>query len=222
VTAGTLPANLVAHPCEELLSGAIKVLLAMDLDLVRGALISLLSRNRDIEVVAALKCDDQVVRTALRERPDVVVVDVDVSWASSLTVVRELRRSLPDCQIVAMTAAKPAGLVWRLLAAGVLGVIGKNVPAALLFEAIRGAAKRELVVDVNLAVAALTMEPNPMTPRELEVLGMAAGGASGPEIAKHLYLSAGTVRNYFSKVIKKTRARSTMDAVRIAREFDWI
>jgi two-component system response regulator DesR len=90
-----------------------------------------------------------------------------------------------------------------------------------LLEAIRGAAKGELVVDVNLAVAALAVEPNPLTPRELEVLRLAADGASGPEIAERLHLSEGTVRNYLSSAIGKTGARNRVEAWRIARERDW-
>jgi two-component system response regulator DesR len=200
----------------------IKVLLAEDLDLLRSALVSLLSDEEDIEVVAALKCNDKVTQVAVRLRPDVVVVDVDLPCTNGLTTVRELRRRLPETQIVALAAAKPAGLVQRLLAADVLGAVDKNAPAARLLEAIRGAAKGELVVDVNLAVAALAVEPNPLTPRELEVLRLAAEGASGPEIAEQLHLSPGTVRNYLSKVINKTCARTRVDAVRIAREAGWI
>jgi two-component system response regulator DesR len=201
---------------------SIKVLLAEDLDLLRSALVSLLSEEEDIEVVAALKCNDNVVQVALRLRPDVIVVDVDLPCTNGLSTVRDLRRRLPETQIVALAAAKPAGLVQRLLAADVLGAVDKNAPAARLLEAIRGAAKGELVVDVNLAVAALAVEPNPLTPRELEVLRLAADGASGPEIAARLHLSPGTVRNYLSKVINKTCARTRVDAVRIAREAGWI
>jgi two-component system response regulator DesR len=203
-------------------AGTIKVLLAEDMDLLRSALVSLLSDEEDIEVIAALKLNDKVVHVALRLRPDVIVIDVDLPATSSLAMVRDLRKRLPDTQIVALAAAKPAGLVQRLLAADVLGAVDKNAPATRLLEAIRGVAKGELVVDVNLAVAALAVEPNPLTPRELEVLRLAADGASGPEIAEQLHLSPGTVRNYLSKVISKTCARTRVDAVRIARESGWI
>jgi two-component system response regulator DesR len=203
-------------------STSIKVLLAEDLDLLRSALVSLLSDEEDIEVVAALKCNDKVTQVAMRLRPDVVVVDVDLPCTNGLATVRDLRRRLPETQIVALAAAKPAGLIQRLLAADVLGAVDKGAPAARLLEAIRGAAKGELVVDVNLAVAALAVEPNPLTPRELEVLRLASDGASGPEIAEQLHLSPGTVRNYLSKVINKTCARTRVDAVRIAREAGWI
>jgi two-component system response regulator DesR len=207
---------------DEVETTRIKVLLAEDLDLLRSALVSLLSDEQDIEVVADLRCSDKVIAVAMHLRPDVAVIDVDLPSTSGLTTVKELRKRLPEIQIVALAPAKPAGLVQRLLAADVLGAVDKNAPAARLLQAIRGAAKGELVVDVNLAVAALAVEPNPLTPRELEVLRLAADGSSGPEIAAALHLSPGTVRNYLSKVINKTCARTRVDAVRIAKEAGWI
>lgn len=200
----------------------IRVLLIEDMDLMRGALVSLLSHEDDIEVVADLKCDDKVVSAALRLRPDVVVVDIDLSGGQGLTMVRELRRRMPDCQIVALAAAKPVGLLQRLLAAEVWGAVDKNAPAGRLLQAIRTVAEGERVVDANLAAAALSAELSPFTPRELQVLRLAADGASGREIAERLSLSNGTVRNYLSKVMTKTYARNRIDAIRIAREAGWL
>src|SRR5207244_6983723 len=139
-----------------------------------SALVSLLSEEADITVVAAVKCNERVAQLAVRLRPDVVVVDVDLPGTIGLTTVRELRERLPETRIVALTAAKPAGLVQRLLATDVLGAVDKNAPATRLIEAIRGVAQGELVVDANLVVAALAVEPNPLTPRELDVLRLAA------------------------------------------------
>lgn len=209
-----MPALLPGFRC-------IKVLLAVDMDLLRSALVTLLSDEDDIEVVADLKCHDKVVLAALPLRPDVAVVDVDMPCSHGLSTVRELRRTLPKCQVVALTAAKPA-VVQTVLAADVLGAVDKNAPAERLVQAIRGVATGELVVDVNLAVAALAVGPNPFTPRELEVLRLAADGASAPEIAKRLSLAKGTVRNYLSKVIGKTGARTRIDAIRIVREAGWL
>jgi two-component system response regulator DesR len=200
----------------------IRVLLVEDMELIRGALVTLLSHEDDIEVVADVRCDDKVVPAALRLRPDVVVVDIDLSGGQGLTMVRELRRRMPDCQIVALAAAKPAGLLQRLLAAEVRGAVDKNAPARRLLWAIRTVAEGERVVDANLAVAALSVELSPFTPRELQVLRLAADGASGREIANRLSLSNGTVRNYLSKVMTKTCARNRVDAVRIAREAGWL
>jgi two-component system response regulator DesR len=200
----------------------IRVLLVEDMDLMRGALVTLLSQEDDIEVVADVKCDDKVVSAALRLHPDVVVVDIDLSGEQGLTMVRELHRRIPDCQIVALAAAKPAGLLQRLLTAEVRGAVDKNAPAGRLLWAIRTVAEGERVVDANLAVAAFSAELSPFTPREQQVLRLAAEGASGREIANRLSLSNGTVRNYLSKVMTKTCARNRIDAIRIARAAGWL
>ncbi|MBE1464255.1 two-component system response regulator DesR [Kibdelosporangium phytohabitans] len=202
--------------------GVIRVLLVVDMDLLRDALATLLSDQHDMEVVADLKCDDNVVPIAARMRPDVVVIDVDQPCTRGLTMVPELRARMPHAQVVALAAARPPGLVQRALTAEVLGLVDKNASAQRLLTAIRGAARGSQVVDVNLAVAALAAGPNPFTPRELQVLRLAADGASGPEIATRLSLSKGTVRNYLSKVMSKTCARTRIDAIRIVREAGWL
>lgn len=202
--------------------GVIRVLLVVDMDLLRDALATLLSDQHDMEVVADLKCDNNVIPIAARIRPDVVVIDVDQPCTSGLAMVSELRARMPHTQVVALAAAKPAGLVQRALTAEVLGLVDKNASAERLLAAIRGAARGSQVVDVNLAVAALAAGPNPFTPRELQVLRLAADGASGPEIATRLSLSKGTVRNYLSKVMSKTCARTRIDAIRIVREAGWL
>jgi two-component system response regulator DesR len=217
-----LPANQVPHPRDRPDLESINVLLVEDRELLRGALVSLLSREPDIHVVCARPCDDELAAVVLRLLPDVVVVDIDTPVTGGLATVTDLRRQLPACQIVVLTAARPAALLRGLFTADVLGVVDRNAPAARLLEAIRGAAKGELVVDLHLAIAALAAEPSPLTARELDVLCLAAQGDSGPEIAARLNLSPGTVRNYLSKVITKTRARTMSDAVRIARDSGWI
>jgi two-component system response regulator DesR len=200
----------------------IRVLLIEDMDLVRDALVTLLSEQSDIEVVADLKCDDSVVAVAMRLRPNVAVIDTDLPCTKGLTRVLELRDSVPECQVVALAVAKPAGLLQRVLAAEVRGAVDKNAPSARLLDAIRGAAAGRQMVDTGLAVSALSAGPSPFTPRELEVLRLVADGASGAEIAERLSLSNGTVRNYLSKVILKTGARTRIDAIRIARESGWL
>ena len=203
-------------------SAVIRVLLVVDMDLLRDALVTLLSEQKDMEVVADLRCDENVVPIACRTRPDVVVIDVDQPCGRGLAVVPELRARLQQAQVVALSAAKSPGLVQRALTAEVLGLVDKNTSADQLLLAIRGAARGSQVVDVNLAVAALSAGPNPFTARELQVLRLAADGASGPEIASRLSLSKGTVRNYLSKVMSKTCARTRIDAIRIVREAGWL
>jgi two-component system response regulator DesR len=198
------------------------VLLAEDMDLLRTALVSLLSDEEDIEVIADLKCDQQAVSVAMRLRPDVAVISADLPDNKGLRTVHELRKRLPECQIVALTVRRPAGLLKRLLAADVSALIDKNAPAARLLHAIRGVAGGETVIDANLVIAALSAGSSPFTPRELAVLRLAAEGASGPEIAKQLSLSPGTVRNYLSNAMNKTGARTRIDAIRIATESGWL
>lgn len=201
---------------------SIRVLLAEDMDLLRTALVSLLSDEEDIEVIADLKCNQKAVSVALRLRPDVAVIAADLPDRHGLTTVQELRRRLPECQIVALTVTRPPGLLNRLLAADVSGMIDKNAPANQLLHAIRGVADGGTVIDAKLVVAALSASRNPFTPREQHVLRLAAGGASGPEIAKRLSLSPGTVRNYLSNAMNKTGARNRIDVIRIATESGWL
>lgn len=200
----------------------ISVLLVVDMDLLRDALVTLLSDQHDMEVVADLKCDDKVVAVASRIRPAVAVIDMEEPGTPALKLVRQFRDCLPTTQVVALVSAKPPGLVQQVLAEEVLGVVDKHTSAERLLQAIRGVAKGTQVIDVNLAVAALSAGPNPFTPRELQVLRLAADGASGPEIASRLSLSKGTVRNYLSKVMNKTCARTRIDAIRIVREAGWL
>jgi two-component system response regulator DesR len=200
----------------------ISVLLVVDMDLLRDALVTLLSDQHDMEVVADLKCDDNVVPVAARLQPAVAVIDIEHPGARSLQLVHEFRSQMPSTQVVALASAKPPGLVQQVLTADVLGVVDKHTSAERLLHAIRGVARGCQVVDVNLAVAALSAGPNPFTPRELQVLRLAADGASGPEIAVRLSLAKGTVRNYLSKVMNKTCARTRIDAIRIVREAGWL
>jgi two-component system response regulator DesR len=210
------------HRLERTETRSIRVLLAEDMDLLRTALVSLLSEEEDMEVIADLKCYRKVASVALELRPDVAVVAADLPHMRGLHAVAELRRQLPECQIVALTVTRPPGLLRRLLTADVQGLIDKNAPAARLLAAIRGVAGGGTMIDANLVVAALAADPNPFTPREAHVLKLAAHGASGPEIARTLSLSPGTVRNYLSNAMTKTGARTRIDAIRIATESGWL
>lgn len=212
-SAGDLPGTLGSQ--------TITVVLAENMNLLRCALTSLLGAEADLQVIAAVECDRGLVNTVQRLRPTVVVVDVDEPFDQCVAAVEELHRRAPHTPIVALAEAKPP-IVRRLLTIPVSSAIDRNKPPARLLEAIRAAAGGHQVVDVGLAVAALAMKPNPLTAQEIEVLRRAAGGATGPEIARQMHLSQGTVRNYLSKVAIKTAARGRVDAVRIAREAGWL
>jgi two-component system response regulator DesR len=197
-------------------------MLAEDMGLLRTALASLLSEEHDMEVVADLACDKKVVPAAARLDPDVVVVAADPPENHGVHAVTELRRTLPECRIVALIAAPPPAVLRRLLAAGVQGLIDKNGPATRLLTVIRGVAGGDTMMEANHVLAALSADRNPFTPREAHVLRLVASGASGPEIARRLSLSPGTVRNYLSNAMTKTGARTRIDAIRIATESGWL
>lgn len=202
-------------------SKTITLVLAENMNLLRCALTSLLAAQADLDVIAAEACDGTLVDTVRRLNPTVVVADVDEPFDQCVAAVEELHRRVPQVPIVALAGAKPA-IVRRLLTIPVSSAIDRNKPPSRLLEAIRAAAGGHQVVDVSLAVAALAMKPNPLTAQEVEVLRRAAGGATGPEIARQMHLSQGTVRNYLSKVAIKTSARGRVDAVRIAQEAGWL
>lgn len=201
----------------------IRILLVADVGLMGAALASLLSEQRDLDVAGVLATSDSdVLPIIVGMRPDVVVVDVDGSPTRGLELVGHIRSRVPTCPVVALATARPAGLVRRLLATGVRGAVDRAAPAHRLLDAIRGTAAGELVVDTHLAMAALTAMDNPLSRREMDVLRLAAEGATGPEIANRLFLSPGTVRNHLSSVLTKIGARNRADAVRIAGESGWL
>lgn len=198
---------------------AITVLVAVQMGMLRHALVNVLSEQGDIEVVAAVENNAAVAQVGGRVQPDVMVIEVG---KPELATLRQLRAQLPRTPIVALVAARPTGLLTGLLDIAAVGAVDKNGPTSRLLDAVRGAAKGELVVDATLAMAAVTAKPNPLTARERDVLRLAANGATGPEIAIHLHLAHGTVRNYLSNAIAKTGAQTRIDAVRIAQDAGWL
>ncbi|MFD1936386.1 MULTISPECIES: response regulator transcription factor [Nonomuraea] len=201
----------------------IRVLLAEDQHVIRGALVALLGLEEDIEVVAAVESGDAVLAAALAHRPDVAVLDIDMPGTiDGLEAAGELRAKLPACRTLMLTAYGKPGHLRRALGAQVDGFVLKTAPPEELTAAIRKVAGGQRVLDPSLAVTAWDLADNPLTPREADVLRMAAGGAEAPEIAAQLYLSAGTVRNYLTTIVAKLNARNRTDAARIARESGWI
>jgi two-component system response regulator DesR len=182
----------------------------------------LLSGEDDIEVVAAMGLNDRVVPTIVRHRPDVAVLDVEVGGPEMFTVARELHKRLPECRLIVLMTARRPGLVVRALDIPVAGAVDTNAQPRRLLATIRQVAKGKKVIDPTLAVAAVSVADNPLTPREFTVLDLAASGASPSEIAEQLFLTRGTVCNYLSRIIGKLGARSRIDAIRIAREAGWI
>jgi len=200
----------------------IKVLLAEDMHMVRGALVALLSLEPDIEVVAQVASGDDILPAAQRCQPTVAVIDIDLPGMDGLTAAGELREKLPDVRVLILTSLGRPGTLRRALSVRVGGFLLKDAPAAELADAIRGVAVGRRVVDAQLALAAWETADCPLTSREIEVLRMAADGADAVEIGSRLFLSAGTVRNYLTTIVGKLNARNRIDAIRVARDAGWV
>ncbi|WP_433142759.1 response regulator [Actinomadura nitritigenes] len=200
----------------------INVLLADDHHVVRSALAALLSLEPDLTVVAEVERGDDVLAAARAARPDVAVLDVDMPGLDGLAAAAALHDGLPDVAVMILTGHGKPGHLRRALAANVRGFLLKTAPPDELAAGIRKVAAGERVLDPQLALTAWDLADNPLTPRETDVLRLAAEGAEAPEIAARLHLSAGTVRNYLTAVVTKLNARNRTDAARIAREAGWL
>jgi len=200
----------------------IRVLLAEDQGMMRGALVLLLNLEPDIEVVAEVSSGTEVVPAALAHRPDVALLDIELPGRSGLDNAALLRTALPSCRVLIVTAFGRPGYLRRAMEAGASGFLVKDGPVTELAAAIRRVLAGERVVDPALAADALSAGPNPLTEREREVLTAAADGSTIADIALLLRLSESTVRNYLSAAIGKTHARNRIEAVQAARSHGWL
>jgi two-component system, NarL family, response regulator DesR len=200
----------------------VRVLLAEDQAMVRGALSALLSLEDDIEIVAEASRGDEVLPAALDTLPDVALLDIEMPGGDGLEAAAVLHERLPSCLVLILTTFGRSGYLRRAMESGAVGFLLKDAPAFELAEAIRRAVKGERVVDPALAAAALSEGDNPLTEREREVLAASESGATIEDIAARLYLSEGTVRNYLSTAIKKLGARNRVEAARLAERKGWL
>jgi two-component system response regulator DesR len=200
----------------------IRLLLADDQALVRGALATLLDLEPDMTVVAEVGRGDEVVAAARESRPDVALLDVEMPGADGIEATRELRAAMPEVKVVIVTTFGRPGFLRRALVAGANGFVVKDTPARQLADAVRRVHSGLRVVDPNLAADSLAVGESPLTARETEVLRAARDGGSVTDIAGAVFLSEGTVRNHLSAAIGKTGARNRGDAVRIAEENGWL
>lgn len=200
----------------------IRVLLAEDMHMVRGALVALLKLEQDIEIVAEVDTGDKIIPMVARHRPDVAVIDIDMPVMDGLTAADEIREKMPEIKILMLTSLARPGTLRRALSVRVDGFLLKDAPPDQLADAIRDVMAGKRVVDSQLALAAWDSGACPLTDRELGVLKQAAKGADAAEIAKSLSLSVGTVRNYLTTIITKLNARNRIDAIRIADDAGWL
>ena len=197
-------------------------MLAEDQALVRGALATLLGLEDDLEVVAEAGDGAQAVATAIAVRPDVALLDIEMPGKDGITAAAEIRAAVPECKVMILTTFGRPGFLRRAMEAGASAFLVKDSPAAELAEAIRRVLAGERVIDPGLAAAALSAGPNPLSPRERDVLAASVDGASIGDIAGQLHLSEGTVRNYLSAAIQKVGARNRIEAVRSAESQGWL
>ena len=200
----------------------IRLLLAEDQGMMRGALALLLGMEHDVEVVAQVGRGDEIVDAALLARPDVALLDIELPGRSGLDAAADLRDEVPDCRVLILTTFGRPGYLRRAMEAGAAGFLVKDGPVEELAEAVRQVLRGETVIDPALAAAALGAGPNPLTAREREALAAAVDGATIADIAVRLRLSESTVRNYLSSAIGKTSTRNRMEAVRAARQQGWL
>ncbi|MFI1287130.1 response regulator [Streptomyces sp. NPDC020792] len=200
----------------------IRLLLAEDQQMMRGALALLLGMEDDMEVVAQVSAGDAIVDAALTHRPDVALLDVELPGMSGLDAAAELREQAPGCRVLILTTFGRPGYLRRAMEAGAGGFLVKDGPVEELAAAIRRVLAGETVVDPVLAAAALSAGPSPLTARECDVLRASADGATVADVAAKLHLSESTVRNYLSAAIGKTGTRNRTEAVREARRQGWL
>lgn len=200
----------------------IRVLLADDQALVRGALAALLDLERDIEVVAQVGRGDEVLDVVRRTLPDVCLLDIEMPGLDGIAVARTLRASgLATRSLMVTTFGRP-GFLRRAMDAGASGFVVKDTPADELAEAVRRVHLGLRVVDPTLATESLVGGPNPLTQREAEVLRESLDGSTVQLIARRLHLSPGTVRNYLSSAIGKTRTATRVEAAKLAEDRGWL
>lgn len=199
----------------------IDVLVSDDLHLSRSALVALLEQRAELRVVGSVEGTLDALEFAARHRPDVVIVSFESTDSDRIAVAEKIT-GLPGCRSLLLGTAFPRSVVRQAFTGGINGMVQRSESPSRLFDAIRRVHHGERVFDAELTVAALGNGGCPLTLRELSVLECLSRGDTVVEIAKRLHLSEGTVRNYLSSVVAKLGARNRIDALRIARDSQWI
>jgi two-component system response regulator DesR len=200
----------------------IRLLLADDQALVRGALAALLDLEPDLQVVAEVGRGDEVAAAAVRARADVVLMDVEMPGMDGIAATAALRKALPSCRVLVVTTFGRPGYLRRAVEAGASGFVVKDTPARQLAEAVRRVHAGLRVLDPALAEESLVSGASPLTARETDVLRAARNGGTVAEVAAVVHLSEGTVRNHLSAAIGKTGARNRAEAVKLAEQQGWL
>lgn len=199
-----------------------RVLVAEDQAMVRGALVALLELDPDVSVVAEVARGDEVLAAVRAHRPDIALLDIEMPGLDGLAATAALTAEVPGCRAVVLTTFARGGYLRRAMANGAAGFLLKDAPSSELVSALRRVLAGERVVDPVLAALALSEGENPLTDRERDVLRAAGDGAPVEEVARRLFLSPGTVRNHLSAAIRKTGTRTRIEAVLTAERRGWL
>ncbi|QQY15758.1 response regulator transcription factor [Cutibacterium avidum] len=199
-----------------------RILLAEDIKLVAEAFEALLSVEPEFEVVARVARGDDLVTSATRLFPDVILADIDMPGMTGIEATRMLRDKGYRGRIILLTALPGSGHLHAAMVAGADGYLLKSITAPSLINAIRAVCNGQSAIDPNVAAVAMRKGPSPLNDRETEILRLVADGSSTAQIASRLYLSKGTVRNYLSTAMSKLDADSRTAAVTRAREEGWL
>jgi len=200
----------------------IRVLLAEDQTMLRGALAALLSLESDITVIAQATNGREALKLSQQHTPDVVITDIEMPERSGLELADDLKNAAPGTRVIILTTFARPGYLRRALDAGARGYLLKDRPASELAEAVRRVHAGMRAIDPALAAEAWSAEQDPLSDRDRQILRRAGDGRSSGEIATELHLSEGTVRNYLSDAIAKLGAANRVDAARIARDRGWL
>ena len=200
----------------------IRLLLAEDQHMVRGALAALLALEPDLEVVAQVGSGDQVVAAARRSNPDVALLDIEMPGMDGFSAAEQLLAELPSCKVLILTTFNRPGYVRRALSIGVAGFLAKDGPSEELAASVRRVHAGESVIDPAMAVSALREGESPLTPRERDVMLASIDGSSVAQIASRLRLTEGTTRNYLSAAMRKLDAPNRTIAAERALAKGWL
>ncbi|MEU8762739.1 response regulator transcription factor [Streptomyces sp. NPDC048659] len=200
----------------------ITVVLADDQRTIADALGQLLDQEEDISVLALAHDADEAVAAIQRHRPDVALLDIDMPGQDGLAVTKWVKQQLPQCRVIILTSFGQPGYLTRALAAKADGFLAKDAAVVEIVRTIRQVAAGQRVIDATVALTALTAVPNPLTPRERDMLEASESGAPLTEVAARLHVAHGTVRNHLSSAIAKTGSRTRVEAARAARERGWL
>ena len=200
----------------------ISILIADDETLIRTALAALLNLEADLSIAAQATTGDEAVALARHHQPDVALLDLQMPGLDGIAVAETLRQTLPGCASIIITSHGRPGHLKRALAAGARGFLPKTISADVVSTAIRAVHAGGRYIDADLAAEAISAGNSPLTPREADVLELAADAHPVNDIARRVSLSPGTVRNYLSSATTKLGAANRHEAVRIARAQGWI